>query len=64
MKKEWGVGKANYELDDLIKCVKVAHDNGWQVAVHANGDAGIDIALDAFEAVQKENPKPDLRHRI
>jgi predicted amidohydrolase YtcJ len=42
----------------------VAHDNGWQVGVHANGDAAIDMVLDVFERVQKENPKPDIRHRI
>lgn len=42
----------------------MAHDKGWQVGVHANGDAGIDLTLDAFEAVQKQNPNPNLRHRI
>lgn len=26
--------------------------NGWQVAIHGNGDAAIDNALDAYEAVQ------------
>lgn len=44
--------------------MKVAHDNDWQVGVHANGDAAIDMVLDVFERVQKENPKPDIRHRI
>lgn len=47
-----------------MEAIKIAHNNDWQVAVHANGDAGIDLTLDAFEIVQKENPKPHLRHRI
>lgn len=64
MKPKWGKGTANYTLEQLVKSIKLAHDNDWQVAVHANGDAGIDLVLDAFEIVHKENPKPNLRHRI
>jgi hypothetical protein len=37
----------------LYHSVKVAHDDGWQVGVHANGDAAIDMVLDVYEKVQK-----------
>ena len=48
LKEEWERGKPNYDLKSLTNSIKIAHDNGWQVGVHANGDAGIDLALDAF----------------
>jgi len=48
----------------LIDLVSEAHADGWQVAVHANGDAAIDNALDAFEAALAAHPRHDHRHRI
>jgi predicted amidohydrolase YtcJ len=41
-----------------------AHADGWQVGIHAQGDAAIDRALDAFEDAQSLSPRPDARHRI
>jgi predicted amidohydrolase YtcJ len=38
-----------------------AHVGGWQVGVHANGDAGIDTTLAAFETVLREMPRSDHR---
>ncbi len=49
---------------DLAAGIKRAHDAGWQVAVHANGDAAIDIVLDAYESALTANPRADHRHRI
>jgi predicted amidohydrolase YtcJ len=39
---------------------------GWQIMIHATGDAGIRMALDAFERAAKVNPTPTRgrRHRI
>ena len=48
----------------LIDLVTEAHADGWQVAVHANGDAAIDNTLDAFEAALAAHPRHDHRHRI
>ena len=51
-------------LEELIEKVKSFHVLGYQIAIHAQGDAGISDTLDAFEAVlgpQSDNP---LRHRI
>ena len=48
----------------LAKQVLAAHQAGWQIWIHAIGDRAQDIALDAFEAAQKELPREDPRHRI
>jgi predicted amidohydrolase YtcJ/phosphohistidine phosphatase SixA len=37
---------------------------GYQVNVHAIGDLGNRVVLDAFADAQKQFPKADLRHRI
>ncbi|MBW1783926.1 MAG: amidohydrolase [Deltaproteobacteria bacterium] len=50
--------------EELIHKVKQYHDLGYQIAIHAQGDEGIQDTLDAYEAVlgpQSDNP---LRHRI
>ncbi len=54
-------GEANYATDDLVARMTRAVDEGWQLMVHANGDAAIDQALDAYEAL---GPDPERRHRI
>lgn len=48
----------------LLAVAKQAHNAGFQVAVHAIGDAANRQALDVFEQVVKENPGSDHRHRI
>ena len=49
------------QLEDLIGC---AHDAGMQVAVHAIGDATLDMILDAVEKAQARHPRSDCRHGI
>lgn len=44
-------------------CV-LADKLGFQIAVHAIGDAGVRRTLDAFELAQKSNGRRDSRHRI
>ena len=41
-----------------------AHDAGWQVGIHANGDVGIGMVLDLYERLQREQPRRDPRYRI
>lgn len=48
----------------LTERITRAHTAGWQVAVHANGDAAIDEVLDAIEAAQAQHPRPDARHIV
>lgn len=48
-------------MDELIG---YAHTHGMQVAVHAIGDAGLDLVLHAYEKALAENPSKDHRHGI
>jgi hypothetical protein len=49
---------------ELKAKVRRAHDAGFQVGIHAIGDAAIDLVLDAYEEAQAANPRLDPRHRI
>jgi predicted amidohydrolase YtcJ len=44
--------------------VRTLHDTGLQICVHTLGDAALDLALDAYEAAMRANPRSDPRHRI
>lgn len=50
-------------LHDLLECAWAA---GWQIAVHAQGDAAIAAVLDGFEAAQhahaQRQPRPRIEH--
>ena len=48
-------------LDDYVMH---AHRLGYQIAIHAIGDRGIDMVLDAYEKALNEYPRDDHRHRI
>jgi predicted amidohydrolase YtcJ len=51
--------------DELKAKVLRAHHEGFQVAIHAIGDAAIDLVLDAYEEAQALAPRPTApRHRI
>lgn len=57
-------GQLNYTPEALTASILEAHELGWQVCVHSNGDAAIDTTLNAFEAVLQKSPRLDHRHRI
>lgn len=57
-------GALNYTEAELIAGVQRAHDLGWQVGVHANGDAAIDTTLNVYQAVLAKTARADHRHRI
>lgn len=57
-------GSLNYSPEELAAVVDRAHRAGWQIGVHANGDAAIDVTLDAFERALEETPVADHCHRI
>jgi predicted amidohydrolase YtcJ len=44
-------GALFWDKDELAAEFVRANDAGWQIAIHATGDGGLDLALDAFEAV-------------
>ena len=57
-------GALNYTPDEIQAVMKEAHDAGWQLGVHANGDGAIDVVLDAFARVTDKDGGHKLRHRI
>jgi predicted amidohydrolase YtcJ len=56
-------GTLFWEGDELSTELQAAHDAGWQLAVHATGDAGLDAVLAAFETLGRDEIVAS-RHRI
>ncbi len=50
--------------DDLDRIVLCYHRAGVQLHIHTNGDEATDAALDAIEAAQLTQPRPDHRHTL
>ncbi|HEV8281668.1 MAG TPA: amidohydrolase, partial [Candidatus Limnocylindrales bacterium] len=53
-----------YSQDKANEAVAEAHRRGYQVAIHAQGDWGITLAVNAIEHAMERHPRPDPRHRI
>jgi predicted amidohydrolase YtcJ len=59
-----GLGLWMTKPAQVEKLVIKAHNAGLRVSIHSIGDRGVDMALDCIEKAQKQNPIPDMRHRI
>lgn len=57
-------GKLDVTPTELKERIQWCHDNGWQVMIHANGDAAIDVTVKTYQEVLKNTAVKDLRHRI
>jgi predicted amidohydrolase YtcJ len=59
-------GLPNYPAAELDRIVAMLDRRGWQLFIHAIGDGGVRMALDAFEKAATANPAParGRRHRI
>ncbi len=59
-------GQPEYTPEDLDRVIAMLDRRGYQVMVHAIGDAGIRMTLDAMERAAKLNPTPakGRRHRL
>jgi predicted amidohydrolase YtcJ len=57
-------GDLNWTPDALHTLVALAKTNGWSSAIHANGDAGIDLALSTLSNVYGSKGDPGFRNRI
>lgn len=57
-------GEFLYSVDELTEKILPMHRAGWQIAIHANGDAGIETVISAYEAVQRLAPRSDTRHLV
>jgi predicted amidohydrolase YtcJ len=53
-----------YSQEAVNDAVLAAHRLGYQVAIHAQGDYAITMAVDAIEHAMRAHPRPDPRHRI
>lgn len=52
------------QRENLIRMIKLVHDHGFQIGLHATGDRAIDSAVDGFAQAIRESPKGDPRHYV
>lgn len=50
--------------DEIYEKMKVAHNNGFQIAIHVIGDKGNRICVDLYKKLLKEYPRENHRHRV
>jgi predicted amidohydrolase YtcJ len=58
------LGDALFTAEHFNSIAVMADKLGWQIAVHAIGDAAVKRTLDGYEAAREANGKRDSRHRI
>jgi predicted amidohydrolase YtcJ len=59
---DFGIMVADEE--QLYPVARKAHEAGWQLGTHANGDVAIDTTLKVYERLQREMPRRDPRFRL
>jgi predicted amidohydrolase YtcJ len=57
-------GRTYYDHDEFGRLISKLDARGFQCFVHAIGDRGVQIVLDAFERAQKSNGRRDSRHQV
>ncbi|MFP6656297.1 MAG: amidohydrolase, partial [Myxococcota bacterium] len=57
-------GHANWTRVALLEAMRDAHESGWQIAVHTQGDRALREAFEILETVVSEKPADDRRHRF
>lgn len=57
-------GYLNMPEDELISLLNEVHDAGWQMGIHAIGDAAIELVVDILSSTLERNPRPDHRHYL
>ncbi len=48
----------------MAAAISEAHDDGWQLGIHAIGDAAIDLTVATLADALKANPRQDHRHYL
>jgi len=51
-------------LEDFYNQMKIAHNLGFQIGVHAIGDKGNRVLVDLYKRLLIEYPRDDHRHRV
>ena len=72
-----GAGQSAWNLDrpDVTGAIRIpeealyavgkrAHDLGWQLGIHAIGDAATEMTVRVLDRILRENPRPDHRHYV
>jgi len=57
-------GTPNFTPEELTRWVAKLDAGGFDVLVHAIGDRGVRMTLDAYQTARSENPPRPRRHRI
>lgn len=52
------------DAEELYANARKAHEAGWQLGTHANGDVAIGMVCELYERLQREMPRRDPRFRI
>ena len=55
--RPYDYGILTMSQEEIHQVVDDAHNAGWQVAIHANGDVAIDMVLNAYERAQVSWPR-------
>jgi len=58
------IGFLVIDEEELYNRMKIAHNLGFQIAIHAIGDKGNKIVVNLYKRLLKEFPRKDHRHRI
>lgn len=53
-----------YSQEELNRILGEAHEKGFQLTAHAQGDRAIEMLLNCYEAALASHPRQDHRHRI
>lgn len=57
-------GKLNLTQEELREAITVSHELGWQLGIHAIGDAAIELTVQELVAALEAAPRPDHRHYL
>ncbi len=57
-------GKALITKEELKNFIKNTHNKGWQIAIHAQGDAANKEIIDVYEELDSELDYTNSRHRL
>lgn len=53
-----------YSQEEINRILTRAHQMGYQITVHAQGDRAIEMILNCIEDAQQQYPRKNCRHRI
>lgn len=57
-------GYLNMPEQELVSLINEIHDAGWQMGIHAIGDAAIELVVDTLVDALERNPREDHRHYL